>query len=97
MTAARHSAFDFVQPFQVVPRRTEVRNVQTEGWDIVATNPDSVITGEATAKHVAKPSAELLAQRARKNATYRRNAERKNQYSEIGRTGTTSNSARAPR
>lgn len=73
--ASHRSAFywqTFVQPFQVVARRTEVRNVVTEGWDIVPTDPESTATAEPVAKVKAKPSAELLAQRARKNATYRR-------------------------
>lgn len=39
--AARHSAFypdDFVQPFVPVHKRTELRNVKTNEWEMVA-NP----------------------------------------------------------
>jgi hypothetical protein len=57
--AARSSAFywrDFVQPHKVVPRRTELRNVLTESWDIVPSSPDPVISTEARVTHAARPA-----------------------------------------
>ena len=91
--AARFSAFypGFVQPFVAKQKKVAGQIVRSE-WEMVE-QP----IGQPIEEAPVKPSAELLAQRARKNATYHRNATRVNAYSEIGRTGTTSNSERAPR
>ncbi len=94
MTASRISAFypdTFVQPW--VPKQKKVAGQIVKGAYEMVEQPINQPIEEAPVK----PTAELLAQRARKNATYHRNATRVNAYSEIGRTGEKSNSERAPR
>lgn len=92
--AARFSAFyfqDFVQPW--VPKQKKVAGQIVRGeWEMVEQPMNAPFTEKAK-----KSPAEMQAQRDRKNATYQRNAMRVNPYSEIGRTGTASNSETAPR
>ena len=58
---------EFVQPFIAVPKLSEVRGVETADWVMVP--GDSVATPKPK---TIKTHAQLMAQRARKNATYQR-------------------------
>ena len=90
--------FDFmnyVQPYVAVPLVADSGHVHQDRHTMVYQPPEGFAP---VAKVKPEPTPEQLAQRARKNATYRRNvALRKNGYSDSGRTAGLTNSQTAPR